>query len=571
MKPKTAAFVSVPLALALYLFAATPARAQGLVAARHVDSDLAASPAPAEYNASRGYVLNMYHFNIQYVVGSEASMRRIVRQSFEPLVDFYLAHPEWGADFEMQGLMIEYMADKHPEVLHKFRRLLEGGKCELVSFHYADQLLLAFPGHDQKWSIKLNDRILEQHGIRRSGVIFTQEAQYGEGMNHLGRYRGYYVAVMTTGHYDWFQDDGRFPYFEVNGMDLLVNRSAAEPETGIEVKWEFLGDGELVATAGISPYFPGLFRKNPLKLKALENKFEQYEADGYKIASVTDYVRALRQIGVEPSPLRPILDSPWRPNDGSGVFQWMGKYVTPWERDYDIRTRNWQVRRELIAAERAGASDDALAEAWGHMLNAQVSDPTGWYPFPVEINWDYEQMDLAIEALRSESYPEPAEEYALSPGPVLEPPLEIRLSGNAEKAELEWHRLDGLEGAYCLDVSWTGKGDGAVRFPWAAEEVEYSPAFMEHIVRSIPADQLKGNNIHLGLPNGLIGLGGGAYLVRENARGSVAAGLDFANKEVRFEVKNGKEEAYAFRFLVLKDWSAEDALDFANRINFVAP
>src|SRR3972149_4763641 len=102
------------------------------------------------------FLLNMYHFNIQYVVGSEASMRRIVKQSFEPLVDFYLAHPGWGADFEMQGLFIEYLAENYPAVLEKFQRLVNSGQAELVSFHYADELILAFPRRDHEWSLTIN-------------------------------------------------------------------------------------------------------------------------------------------------------------------------------------------------------------------------------------------------------------------------------------------------------------------------------------------------------------------------------------------------------------------------------
>ena len=96
-----------------------------------------------EPNPAPGFLLNVYHFNIQYVVGHEASMRRIVVESFEPLVDWYLAHPGWGADFEMQGMMIEYMGEKHPAVLEKFKRLINSGQCELVSFHLSDALNLA--------------------------------------------------------------------------------------------------------------------------------------------------------------------------------------------------------------------------------------------------------------------------------------------------------------------------------------------------------------------------------------------------------------------------------------------
>lgn len=526
---------------------------------------------------SGSYLLNMYHFNIQYVVGSEASMRRIVKQSFEPLVDFYLAHPGWGADFEMQGLMIEYMGQNYPEVLEKFKRLVNSGQAELVTFHYADQLLLAFPAHDQRWSIRLNDRLLEKYGIRRSGVIFTQEAQFGEGLAWLGKDHGYHVAVMTTGTYGWFQDDKSYPYFTANGMDVLVNRDAELAEAGIRVKWHFLGDGELVATGGFSPYFPGLFHENRARLKLLEGELKAAEQNGYKIATVTEYVEALREAGVEPAPLKPMLDSPWRPGDGSGVFQWMGKYVATWEKDYDMRTRNWQVRNLLVEAERAGASDQTLLDAWGHMVNAEVSDPTGWYPLPVEVNWDYAEMDALVEALENDpnlNVPElenkAAERPAASPLQE-EPPFEVRTFGTAATAGVQWKELDEMPGTFEVSVSWEGKGDGGAAFSMAGDRIEYSPAMMEHMIREISLADIKGKTIHLGLPNGLIGLGDKNYLIRDNAAGTVAAGLYFSDREVVFEVKNGKEEKYDFRFYVLTCVSADQALEFANRINRIKP
>ena len=534
------------------------------------------APAGAEPAASRGYLLNMYHFNIQYVVGDEASMHRIIVQSFEPLVDFYLAHPGWGADFEMQGVMIEFMGRNYPAVLEKFKRLVNSGQAELVTFHYTDALLLAFPGHDELWSLKLNDQLLDRWGIKRSGVIFCQEAQYGEGLSRLGKAHGYNTAVMTMSGYSWFQDDDRFPFFTVQGMDVIAKRDATEPTSGIKVKWAFCGDGELVATGGLSPYFAGLFRKNPVKLARLRAQFEKAEREGYKIATVSQYAAALHAAGVKPEPLKPILDSPWRPEDASGVLQWMGRDSQRWEKDYDMRTKNWQVRSLIIEAERAGASEAALSAAWSAMLNAECSDPSGWFPFKVEVNFDYQSMDEARAALASDpkldlAALEKRANQAPACGKETPAPLELRLGGNAAKGSAKWSELTGTAGGYCLDVSWPGPGNGAVGFPWSGNTVEYSPAMMEDTVRAIPSSALKGKTIHLGLPNGLIGLGNAKYIVRDNQAGTVAGGIDFQKREVRFEVQKGREKDYRFRFYLLPGASAEDARKFANQVNRIEP
>ncbi|MFO8056664.1 MAG: hypothetical protein R6V10_05150 [bacterium] len=534
------------------------------------------SGAPQAKPAPEGYLLNLYHFNIQYVVGDENAMRRIVKQSFEPLVDFYLEHPDWGASFEMQGRMVEYMAEKFPAALDKFRKLVNSGQAELVSFHYGAQLLLAFPGHDQDWSLRINDRILDEHNMERAGVIFAQEAQFGEGYSVMAEKHGYDVGVMTTSQYRWFQDDPRFPYFTVNGMEVLTNKKAVHEKSGIKVKWHFLGDGELVVTGGFSPYFPGLFHKNPIRLYLLEKEMKEELEKGYKPSTITEYVKALRDAGVEPKPLRPVLDSPWRPDDGSGVFQWMGKYATPWEKDYDMRTENWKVRSLLIEAERAGADPGLLEEAWGYMVNAEVSDPSGWFPLPVEVDWDYRMMDKVKETLSRDpslnmaALRERAEDRPTCTGEVSDPPFRLERWGNAEEASISWSRLEGAPG-YCIEVKWSGKGDGGVGFPWKVGTVEYSPAMLEDTVRTIALDETKGKSIHLGLPNGFIGLGGSDYLVRDNAAGCVAAGLYPDQNRIAFEVENAKEEKFSFTFYLFQDADKNKVREFANRINRVSP
>jgi hypothetical protein len=83
----------------------------------------------------------------------------------------------------------------------------------------------------------------------------------------------------------------------------------------------------------------------------VEADFAKLQEDGYKIATVSEYVEALHRNKVQPRQLKPFLDAPWRPEDDSGVFTWMGKYVTPGEDDWAIRTQNWQTRSWLLAAE----------------------------------------------------------------------------------------------------------------------------------------------------------------------------------------------------------------------------
>ncbi len=518
------------------------------------------------------YVLNMYHFNLQYVAGCEVCMDRVI-QSFEPLVDFYIAHPEYGADFEMQGMMIEYMAKKYPVVLDKFRSIVNSGQVALVSFHYSDQLLLAYPAHDQQWSIRINDAIFAKYGIVRSGTIFAQEAMFSEGIAYMGANNGYDVAVMTGGNYGWFQDDsGPKPYYICRGLKVLKSSSAVFPESGIEANWEFVGDGETVTS--FDPYFPVLKPYVKYCIVNLEKKFKDYVSQGYKIAKVSELVDALDAAGETPDPLKPILDTPWRPSDDSGVFQWMGRYVFPWEEDYTLITGNWTTRSCLLAFERKYGElyPEKVEEAWRHMLAAEVSDSTGWRPVPAEIAYTKDHADAVLEiiqsvdpSLLSDAWTKP-ELTAEASGPV-----NIQISGTLKKKAIKWYSFPGKVDVWVADITLKKfilirPGLVSIDFPYDSEFIEYSPAMLENEVRTISIDEIKHNPIHLGIPNGLIGLGSGVYVIRDNNYGVLASKIDIDGKKISYQALNPTENEIRMRFYIIKG-DPQTALTWANMVN----
>ena len=520
-----------------------------------------------------GYLLNMYHFNIQYIAGSEKAMRRCVEQGLVPLVDFYLAHPQWHADFEMQGQYLEYLDQNYPEVLRNFKTLVEGGQAELVSFHYGDELILAYPRRDREWSFQLNEEIFQRYGFKRSGVIFTQEAQFGEGLADFGREHGYSVFVLNHDQYAWFQDDDRFPYYSVRGLDVIEKRDVTDPNGPIRVRWLFLGDGEVAATGGSDPYFSAIIRATGHAMKKLEKDLQAAEADGYKIATVSEYRQALSDTGFKPVALKPQLDSPWRPEDGSGVFQWMGYYgFAHWEEDYELRTGDWLVRDALLTAEEQGRDQASLKKAWGHLLNAEVSDPTGWYPLPVEIRFSKNHHAAALLALDLTEPPRLSAKEFLGYAwqPASEPPVMITISGRAKHSQVIWEKAQDRENLFVAEVTFktpaVASGLISVSLPLSEPVVAYSPAGLETEVREIPFSEMKPFQIHLGLPNGLIGLGRGWWLVRENRMGVLAGGVDSRKQTVSFDIQNAKAVPVRLRFFIFPA-SPEEAAAFANKIN----
>jgi len=527
--------------------------------------------------AEDGYILNMYHFNLQYVAGSDQAERAGVEKGLEPLLDIYLAHPGWKADFEMQSEFITYLAKNYPKVLEKLRTLAKNGQAEMVSFHYSDQLILGFPALDEERSLKLTGEIFEQYDVPLSGVIFTQEAQFGEGVCRLGKKWGYKVAVMTPGSYNWFQDDPGYPYFSCRGFEVLKAEDPdikpekaveyADAGSGVKAKWYFLGDGELVVTGGISPYFAGLFRPSGARIKKIEADFKRYQSEGYKIATVGEYLEALHRNKVQPRPLKPMLDAPWRPEDDSGVFTWMGKQTLPKEQDWAIRTENWQARSWLLAAEKAGFNWEQLREVWKDQLDAEVTDSTGWFPFAVELRYSPAKSKAVIDAVKKlcpDCKPEHMQ-FDLAPIAVGDFPVAARVVG-AKKEETKFFKVKGRDNLYAVETKITTGKDTKLSFPFTGPEIVYSPAMIEMEAVHIPLDRIKHSDFYVGLTNGLAALDQDLWIIRDNQAGMVACGFDPDNQEIHFRLKGGPGREIFYRVFVFKG-PEKEALAFANQLN----
>ena len=139
------------------------------------------------------YSLSIFHFNIQYVAGglddylgttasNDEIEDAIITESFAPLVDLFDRHPDWGASFEMQGYMLEVMAQRHPEISKKFFKLVRRGQLDLMSFHWSDQLVTALTTQDMDWSWDENQWVFKSLCLPRAPVHFLQEGQFGPGI-----------------------------------------------------------------------------------------------------------------------------------------------------------------------------------------------------------------------------------------------------------------------------------------------------------------------------------------------------------------------------------------------------
>ncbi|RMG17139.1 MAG: hypothetical protein D6729_09575, partial [Deltaproteobacteria bacterium] len=298
--------------------------------------------------ARRRFAMTVFHFNIEYVMGgldgdgeryeplcgetcagwdNQAVEDWIVRESFAPVVDFYLEHPQWGANIELQAYMIEVIAERFPDLLPKLRTLVARGQIELSSFHYADQLFLAFPARDLQRSQALTRAVFERTCLPLSPVVFDQEGQAGAGwLRWLGTH-GYRIGIFPKNLYRYQHgaDATWWPLYADGDARMIIGPGGVDPESGVEFAWPFFDDGELLAVSGgLAPYLAPLVETDPARLDAFAEELSSLEAQGYLVTTVSDVVAHLEAAGIEARPVPPLLDGTWQAPSTDSIHRWLG-------------------------------------------------------------------------------------------------------------------------------------------------------------------------------------------------------------------------------------------------------
>jgi len=558
------------------------------------------------------FSLCLYHYNVQYVCGDKRIEDKIITESLEPVIDMYLRHPHWGADFEMQGYMIEVLGERHPLVLKKLKTLVERDQIDLVCFHYSDQLFLAFPESDLIWSEKINQKLFKKYELKRSSVVFTQEGQFGEGMAPFMLKHNFKIAIVAHNLYKYFhpQDEAHpAPYYQFKGIKVVLGgRSVSYEDKKIKVEtgWSKAGDAEFVAT-GKNPYMK-TFKYIPKILNEYEKSLEEKEKKGIAIIRVSDYIKRLEELGVKPKPLKPILDCTWQPEDTDNFLLWMGGYRSFSERDVYIRSLNFQSRLELLAAERlieyaqavhspqatgqrieVAKMREDLERGWKHQLLAEVSDSTGWFPFPVEIQYSIDESNKAIDIAKEiieeikenlnyklvrvdiktgEIQKVLKETHIPMPLPEVECPWDIKVEAAGLEYKMACYNLGGKR--YDLKIDFTPSGIAGswakLSFKRKFDKIVYSPALMEDKIVEYPLEEFAFEYTYLPLPNGLIGLGKDVYLIKHNRKNHLAVRIGKKRKTVEIDLLNPPKEPFTYQFSLVFGEKVF-ALEQAGRIN----
>lgn len=563
------------------------------------------------------YALSLLHFNIQYVAGGsegiidslgglltrpegfseldEAEMEdQIIVESYRPVLDLLAAHPTWTLSIEMQGYMLEKIMERHPETFALTKSLVEAGQVELVSFHYSDQLFVAGHRESMERSLAMNEAVFAKAGIQRSGAIFTQEGQFGEGMAPLMAEYGYDVALLPKNLWSYQHGEGPVaPLYSMRGKHVIIGgRSVQDEASGLQSTWVFLDDGELLMTNDLDPYLSSLFVFHQKSYDDFEKQLMDMEAQGWKISSLGAWRQAVLDAGIEVPELPPVLDGCWQPKNTQNVYRWMGG-AGVWgasERDNTVLRNNVRARHALLAAEAvdAGAATPSplIAEGWRELLLGEVSDATGWNPWNGEVQYSLthsaaaqalaeqvlaaglgggQQVDLATGAIEPLTAEAP-------PGAAVDPLFALQASGKAWAAAEQWQ--ESPDGGVVLTVTFTPESpnpgrDLQVVMPYTHDHVIYSPALLEDEVVSYPLDGFTWSSIGIPLANGLLGIAPDRYLIKDMRTLHLAAVLDRGAQTVTFrdETSPTDVQQVVWRFVILDGVTAEEARQRADGLN----
>lgn len=542
--------------------------------------------------AQEKYAIGMFHFNLQYVAGDFRIERRIITESFYPVLQFFEKNPQYKSDIEIQGYAIEVLADEHPQVLALLKKLINRGQIELVIAHYSDQFFIAYPALDMKKSIEISDQILAAHGMKRSRVFFSQEIQWTPA--YASFLKDKYDLVVTSSDPHSYYRGKTLPLVNVKyGNDQILGLIGAGEKKldGLEWDFSFLDDGEVFNTLD----YNSNFYRVAIQEKESVDRFKKLQSEGYKFVTMTELAAKIKQAKGYKIPDYPFVPEGTWNMSVCGPFMWMGRQRSGVETDGITRALSYEWRGILMMTERivdfaeSQGKDVAIQkklvnEAWQHLLLSEVSDASGWTPWMVEVKYTEIEIDQAQRRIKEvlekmkELAPSEDQTYFLDtksgnisevkgskPAKPVAAILPIPLAIRAEKSVTSVKRIN--DHLFSLEVQCDRPSDGAVEiiFDTPASGLFYSAGTGEEVAVEVPTD-LK-HDPALALSNGFIYLGNGYSLVKDCSVEHLAATWRQKEQKLVFrEELNENNPGMKMKFYVVKG-NVNAGLDFANKLN----
>ena len=174
----------------------------------------------------------IYHANLNYAFLIPENYERVIRASYEVIIDGHAKYPDAKYVFEASGYTIEQMAKLTPDVLNKLKAAIDRGQCEFMGAPYSHPIMANIPEEDGYWSCEFAMRTYEKHLGFRPESVWNPECTWMQYVPRAFRRAGVkyltldFESYMTCNDkdYGWAERNrthdmswgGHIPWYDLN-------------------------------------------------------------------------------------------------------------------------------------------------------------------------------------------------------------------------------------------------------------------------------------------------------------------------------------------------------------------
>jgi len=120
----------------------------------------------------------IFHANLNYAFLIPECYERVIRSSYEVIIDEFAKYPDAKYVFEASGYTIEQMAKLTPDVLQKLKIAIAEGRCEFMGAPYSHPIMANIPEEDGYWSCEFAQRVYEKYLGSRAESFWNPECTW---------------------------------------------------------------------------------------------------------------------------------------------------------------------------------------------------------------------------------------------------------------------------------------------------------------------------------------------------------------------------------------------------------
>ena len=330
----------------------------------------------------------------------------------------------------------------------------------------------------------------------------------------------------------------------------------------LEWTWYHIGSSERFSKPATFPGDVKNYHVEPEWLRVAESCLERYEAEGFRITTVGDFVAAIDKLDFKAPPCKPLLDGCWNMSTAKGGFVWMGENNAAHEDCLAVRELNWKSRQRLVSLEDsldklswdAGGEkpNNRLERVWKNQLLAEVSDATGWFPTPGEVWFSIIHSERVLNlcskieayygkamAMTSEIIAEPLEPEKCHAGPI-----EFIAGGGAA-----W-LFQQDENSQRLEIMFTPvEKSGGIAFP-LAESLSITTAFNNQQPFRINMQTFMPNQLFL-MSDEPLYIRNDVSLVKLKPKGT-GCFIDWQRRRIAYMISDARQNSIRYCFLLCR-------------------